>query len=195
MKTGQILLKTSLIMQLCVMTLFVILAAHFHRRCIKNGIRTPRVTTPLVILYISNAIITVRTIYRTVEHFGQEQLYFEPGMDLNDLSPLIRHEWYFYVFEAVPMLGAVVLMNYFHPGKYLPQNSKIYLAKDGITEVQGPGYNDDRPLILTLFDPFDFIGLVTRRGMKDKQFWDEGVLKTTSRHESIDSDPSQPESR
>ena len=69
------------------------------------------------------------------------------------------------------MLANSVLINARHPLLYLPRSNKIYLARDGITEMEGPGYSDKRMFIVTLLDPFDIVGLIRR---KDKQtrFWE-----------------------
>lgn len=49
---------------------------------------------------------------------------------------------------------------------------QVYLAKDGVTEIMGPGYKEDRNVIATLFDPFDVYGMI--KGRDDKtRFWDE----------------------
>lgn len=47
----------------------------------------------------------------------------------------------------------------------------MYLAQDGVTEVVGPGYEDKRPFVVTLVDPFDFVGLVSGRD-KGTRYWE-----------------------
>jgi hypothetical protein len=56
------------------------------------------------------ALITTRIIYRLVE--------FASGIQ-PDTNPIPYHEWYFYVFDALPMLVAFYLMNVVHPGRVL----------------------------------------------------------------------------
>ncbi len=92
-------------------------------------------------------------------------------MDPYSLSPIIRYEWFFYFFEATLMLCNQWLMNVRHPRKYLPKSTKTYLARDGVTEVTGPGYKDTRPFFITLVDPFDLLGLIHGRD-KESRFWD-----------------------
>lgn len=70
------------------------------------------------------------------------------------------------------MLLNSYLMNVYPPAKYLPADHKIYLATDGKTELVGPGAADRRPFLLTLFDPFDVVGLVQGRDAKNR-FWEE----------------------
>lgn len=70
--------------------------------------------------------------------------------------------------------------------RYLPRDNKIYLAQDGVTEIQGPGYEDKRLFIVTIFDPFDFVGMCRGRNM-EKRFWEthqEGRAETVEPAES-----------
>src|SRR5699024_3001182 len=98
--------------------------------------------------------------YRIVEYFSVAKLKFrEAGFDPMSMSPIIRHEWFFYVFEAAVMACNCALFNARHPRRYLPRNNTIYLAQDGVTEVEGPGFKDPRPFWQTLVDPFDLRGL------------------------------------
>ena len=64
------------------------------------------------------------------------------------------------------------LLNVRHPRRYLPRNNKIYLAQDGVTEIEGPGYEDKRPFLKTIIDPFDIVGLVKGRD-KAARYWEE----------------------
>lgn len=54
--------------------------------------------------------------------------------------------------------------------KTLPRSNKIYLAMDGVTEIEGPGYEDRRHFLLTLFDPFDIVGIIMNR--KQVKYWE-----------------------
>ncbi|KAI1501547.1 RTA1 like protein-domain-containing protein [Biscogniauxia marginata] len=175
-QTGQTLLQVALIMQLVVVSVFVVLAATFQRRCRKNGVNNAKVNQALLTMYISTAIIMARCIYRTVEFFDFETADFDsPGFDASSLSPIIRYEWFFYVFEASLMLGNSVLLNVRHPRRWLPESTKVYLARDGATEVMGPGYKDERGLVMTLVDPFDVYGMITGKD-KETRFWgDDGA--------------------
>ena len=65
------------------------------------------------------------------------------------------------------------IMNIWHPGRFLPRSNKIHLARDGVTEVEGPGCVDDRPFIVTLLDPFDLVGLIKGRD-RETAFWERG---------------------
>ena len=171
-QTGHSLIKASLLMQLVVLSLFVALAGTFHRRCHKAGIRDRRLTQPLLTLYTSVLLILTRTIFRVVEYFSMSTLrYSDPSFDPSSATPLLRYEWWFLVFEGALMLLNSVLFNVRHPRMFLPERSTTYLAVDGKTEVDGPGWKDGRPFWRTVVDPFDVVGLV-KGGAKMDAFWE-----------------------
>lgn len=66
-----------------------------------------------------------------------------------------------------------VLMSWRHPRKYLPKCTKVYLAPDGETEIEGPGYKDSRPFWQTVVDPFDLAGLLTGKAKQKEKFWED----------------------
>lgn len=174
MQTGHGLIKASLLMQIVVLTCFVTLAGIFHHRCSKAGIRDRRLQQPLYTLYASSVLIFARTIFRVVEYFGISNLrYSDPDFDPSSVTPLVRYEWWFLVFEGALMLLNSCMFNARHPRMYLPERSTTYLAVDGKTEVDGPGWRDPRPLWQTVIDPFDVRGLVTGRIGKMDRFWEE----------------------
>lgn len=177
---GRALLKASLLIQVFVITLFILLAAIFHHRCYKSGMRNAKLYNPLYTLYISTALLFARTIFRVVEYWSiAEHDYWKPGFDPKSLSPAIRYESFFYVFEAMLMLINHVLLNVRHPRMWLPKSTKTYLSRaDGVTEIDGPGYKDGRPFWVTLVDPFDVHGLLGGR-KKGGDFWDgDGEQRT-----------------
>lgn len=102
-------------------------------------------------------LILARTIYRTIEYFIISSASgTASNTSVDELNPLLKDEWYFWVFEAALMLANSVLWNARHPGRYLPTNKNIYLDKDGITEVEGENCEDQRPFLVTLIDPFEW---------------------------------------
>ncbi|KAH0562206.1 hypothetical protein GP486_003095 [Trichoglossum hirsutum] len=169
---GKNLLKAALILQLASMAGFVAIAARYQYKCRQTGVLSPNLRTVLITLYTSCALISIRTIYRTVEYFMVASL--NANTNFKKISPIIKHEAFFWVFEATLMLLNSVLMNTFHPSRFLPRNNKIYLSEDGVTEIEGPGYDDKRPFLVTLFDPFDIAGLITRRDKKNR-YWENGT--------------------
>lgn len=62
------------------------------------------------------------------------------------------------------------LLNIRHPMRFLPRNNKVYLAEDGVTEIQGEGYEDRRKWYVTFLDPFDLVGAAKGRNM-NQRFW------------------------
>jgi hypothetical protein len=168
---GHNLLKAGLVMQLAVIFTFLGLAISFQRKCRKNGLMPRHLHSVLTTLYISSALILIRTIYRSVEYFSALQIHVVPGFDPMSISPIIRYEWFFWVFEATIMLVNTLLLNFRHPAMYLPRSNKIYLAEDGETEIMGPGYEDRRNFLLTLVDPCDIIGLLVGRDKKER-YWE-----------------------
>lgn len=130
---GRTITIAALVLQIVVIVCFVLLASIFHRRCNKSTLHAKAVSAPLITLYMSTSLILIRCIYRTVEQCGVTKA--EHG-DLNTLSPILRYEWFFYVFEATLMLVNSILWNVRHPAHSLPVNHNVYLARDGKTEVE-----------------------------------------------------------
>jgi len=168
---GKSLLKAALVLQLGILAAFVALANFFHRRCKKANLLPTNLYGALMTLYISSALIGVRTIFRTVEYFTVSDLNFANIRKASDLSPLIRYEWFFWVFEGVLMIINSFLLNFRHPMRFIPRDNTIYLAEDGVTEIKGPGYLDKRPFLVTFFDPFDIHGAIKGRNMIER-FWE-----------------------
>ncbi len=168
---GHNLLRAGLAIQLFVILCFVAIAVYFQQKCKKNGVMPQNLRSVLTTLYISTALISTRTIYRTVEYFSTEQIHVTPGFDPMSIKPIIRYEWYFWVFEATIMGVNTLLLNFRHPAMYLPRSNKVYLAEDGVTEIEGPGFEDKRNFVLTIFDPCDLIGLVRGRDKKER-YWE-----------------------
>ncbi|KAE8153108.1 RTA1 like protein-domain-containing protein [Aspergillus avenaceus] len=173
---GHILMKASLIAQVVVVTIFCLLAGLFQHRCYRSGIRNRSIPVPLLTLYMSTFLIFVRCIYRIVEHFGASTVHSSQLDDLSELSPILRHEWFFYVFEASLMLLNTLLWNALHPRRFLPERSNIYLAQDGETELKGPGWKDHRPFLMTFLDPFGWLD----KDKKERPFWENNGYTAVS---------------
>lgn len=129
---GTNVLIGGLVLQLVTFSLFLIIIRKFHlraneiRRDISNGVRQV-----LIGLYIAGFFIEVskstpptqqeqpltqrhgqvRCIYRLIE--------FALGID----GYPFRTEWLLYVLEACPMLLALCALGYYHPGKWLPDET------------------------------------------------------------------------
>ena len=93
--------------------LFTVLAYRFQVRLreVNHGsdpARSPIAARRLLYaLYTALALITARIIYRLVEFLSSTD------------GPIQHHEWFQYVFDAVPMLFALIVFHIAHPGKYL----------------------------------------------------------------------------
>jgi prepilin signal peptidase PulO-like enzyme (type II secretory pathway) len=156
---GSNLVTASLCLQAVLFGAFGLLAVSFHRRANKAGVLKNDLKVVLYVMYVSATIVTIRCIYRLVEYLeGWE-------------SSLYQNEIYFWIFEAVIMFINTALLNIWHPGKRLPPSNSTFLSRDGVTERKGPGWGDDRPWVLTVFDPFDLWGLFKGKDKKT-QFWD-----------------------
>ena len=171
-KIGDVLLKASLLIQMAVIFIFCTMVAIFHYRVAKGGVLTRATNGPCTTMYISSFLILIRCVYRTVQHFATVPLG-APGSPttiegLNKINPILRYEWYFYVFEATPLLINSFLWNIRHPRYYLPKNYHVYLAQDGVTEIVGPGWKDDRGFLASLFDPFGCMASSSQR----RPFWE-----------------------
>ncbi|KAL8712878.1 MAG: hypothetical protein Q9220_003086 [cf. Caloplaca sp. 1 TL-2023] len=169
LRAGKGMIRASILLQVISFLLFVVLEVVFHRRCIKAGIlafnHRPTGTKSasnlrgiLNLMYISSLIISCRHVFRVVDVWQGVSGY------------LGTHEWPLYVFDGALMFANSLMLNIWHPMRYLPNDNKIYLSKDGVTERRGPGWIDKRPFMVTFVDPFDVAGLFLKR---DKErFWD-----------------------
>ncbi|KAL1686911.1 hypothetical protein GGG16DRAFT_128338 [Schizophyllum commune] len=145
------LLRAAMLLQLATMALFVDITMRFHVRCRRAGVLKHNLRKAILVVYGSCAIITVRTVYRTVE---------EAESGGGERSPIVCNEWFFWVFEATLMFLNSTFLSVFHPARFLPRNYKVFLARDGQTEMEGPGDANKRGWIQSILDPFDLIGLV-----------------------------------
>lgn len=160
---GSRLTVSALALQLAVIAIFFVLTTIFHRRCAKANVLVRQVMTLLVVLYISMGLILIRCIYRFVEHQGNTTVDFADYESLWDLTPILRYEWFFYVFEASLMLINSVLWNVWHPGRFLPTDYHVYLARDGNSEIRGASKPDDRSIIQKLLAFLTFRFLFRRK--------------------------------
>lgn len=173
---GSQLTIAALSIQLCVIVIFVLLAAIFHSRCNKVKTHAKAVSTPLTALYVSMALILIRCIYRLVEHLGNTTVRLHDYQSLTRLSPILRYEWFFYIFEATLMLINSMLWNVWNPGRYLPKDYLVYLAEDGRTELRGRIRKPGRPWLSALT-----FGVLFREEQEDRSFIELDHHSRTSR--------------
>ena len=161
MNTGRQLLRASLLLQVGLFFLFITLEVTFHLRCRRAGVMSRNLQNIFNLLYMSSLIILTRNVYRVIEQWDYDH---QPSKYLLD------HEAFVYVFDATLMLINSLILNVWHPARYLPRCNTLFLARDGKTEVKGPGWVDQRAWWKTFIDPFDLAGLL--KGRDNTKFWE-----------------------
>lgn len=173
-KSGLNCIKAALILQCFIEATFFSLVALLHHRCRKAGHFTNRVRPVFYILYITSAMMLVRCIVRVVEAFEASGCVADKAKPY--CGAIDKHEVFLWVFEIANITLFVMLLALFHPGKYLPRSSEIFLdPRDTAIERVGPGFSkaDKRPLLVTILDPFNIYGILTGQGLAEVKFWDE----------------------
>ncbi|KAI3395251.1 hypothetical protein diail_1604 [Diaporthe ilicicola] len=163
-KAGHDLVLVALLLQVFIILVFAFLSISFHRRCIKSRfpVQAKAVTATLTTLYMSMMLIFVRCVYRLVENAtGTTSVDLRNIEALRKLSPVLRYELYFYIFEASLMLVNSVLWSIRHPGPYLPHDHHIYLTEDG-NEVGGDKNARHRRSLLLVIANTLLFGLLSR---------------------------------
>lgn len=109
-RTGQHIVVGGLVVQILFFGFFVAVGAVFNIRI--NRRPTGRSESPEIpwkrhmwALYGASILILVRSIFRVVE--------YQQGND----GYLLSHEVFLYIFDAVLMLGVMVLLNFIHPSE------------------------------------------------------------------------------
>lgn len=69
------------------------------------------------------------------------------------------------------MFSNTMMLNFRHPGKYLPRTITTYLGEDGV-EREGCKFKDRRSILVQILDPFDIVGLVKGNDKKDR-WWEK----------------------
>ncbi len=171
-KSGLDCLKAALLLQCMIEAFFFSLVAQLEYRC-RRAKKFPAQLRPVFyILYTTSFMMLVRCIVRTVEGFEAAKCNYKIDPYCGTVS---KHEYFLWIFEIGNITLFVILLAIFHPGRYLPRSSKIYLDPvDMRTERLGPGFSaaDKRPLWQTVIDPFNFYAITTGRGMKMNKFWE-----------------------
>jgi hypothetical protein len=119
---GQTLIMAGLGIQLAFFGVFIITAGIFHFKIAREP--TPIATsmgraagwraserswsTVLWTLYVVSLLILIRSVFRLIEYAGGNDGY------------LISHELFLYIFDALLMLGVLVILIIFHPAEVVP---------------------------------------------------------------------------
>jgi hypothetical protein len=172
---GKNLLLAAMVIQVVVVLTFFIMASIFHVRCARAGI-TPRckaVITPLWTLYASMGLILIRCIYRLVEKTMFTSVRIRDVDELKRLSPLLRYETFFYVFEATLMLVNSGVWNVWHPGRYLPRSHRVHLAANGL-ETTAENMVDGRSRVMRVVHVATFGVLFPKKEEKNRVWIEMG---------------------
>ncbi|KAK4035344.1 hypothetical protein C8A01DRAFT_48440 [Parachaetomium inaequale] len=137
----------------------------YYRGC---RIKSPRVMRSLFVSYARMLFILGRAIYRAVEHFGVPAS--RTDLDPLSLKPVVRYEWYFYVFDAALVFLAIALWKVGHLSRYLPDDPRMYLAQDGARVLKEPGWNDSQSKTEAIFNPF---AMLKGNDGNQKKFWEQ----------------------
>ncbi|KAH9216213.1 hypothetical protein DL95DRAFT_460500 [Leptodontidium sp. 2 PMI_412] len=113
--TGGVIFQQLLI--ICFLALTVKFKSLLRRDVSDRGTRQQGVVM-IRVLRFSLLLITFRILFRIVE------FSFSQGTSVNQY--INHHEFFVYVFDAVPMFFALLLMNVWHPGKKLNDDAKGY---------------------------------------------------------------------
>ncbi|KAJ6108995.1 hypothetical protein N7512_008832 [Penicillium capsulatum] len=158
--TGRILVLVALAIQMFVIGSFFVISTIFYIRCQKSRASHTTVPTLTYVLWLSMGLILVRSIYRIVQYTGNTNRSDDSLQAEQNITSLERCEWYFYVFEAAPMLANSLLWNIFSPGRFLPRSRNCWIDENGI-EVTIPepmagqdGQSSSMTLLNTIMDIF-----------------------------------------
>jgi hypothetical protein len=166
-QSGSTLISIALVLQAVIELVFITMVAKIHRRCVLIDTFPQNVRHLCIMLYGTSTLVFIRCIFRAIESFAT----LSASSSCNNLCrTVLLHEWYLYVFEALPMLIYTWWINTIYPGALLPRDRNVYLDPDGLTERRGPGWVHTRSRWETLLDPFDLIGTIKGQ-QKHEKFW------------------------
>ncbi|KAK0615461.1 Protein RTM1 [Lasiodiplodia hormozganensis] len=114
---GELFITIGLIVQVIFFGLFIVTTIHYNWRLRKAPTDASRATPVswqmyLNVLYVSNGLILVRSIFRLIEYVQGED------------GELLSNEVYLYIFDAALMFLAMVIFNWYHPSTLIPPKKK-----------------------------------------------------------------------
>ena len=166
-RSGATLISIALVLQAVIELVFIAIVATVHRRCVSVSTFPKNIRQLCIVLYGTSTLVFIRCIFRAIESFAT----VSASSTCNELcQTVLLHEWYLYVFEALPMVLYTWWINAIYPGALLPRNRNVYLDLDGKTERRGPGWIDQRSRWETFADPFDLVGVMKGQQHHEK-FW------------------------
>lgn len=130
-RRGEYIIVGGLGIQVLFFGFFIIVTMVFHKRIDRKPTRNAHaLDTPwkklLYVLYISSALVMVRSIYRVAEYV------------LGSDGELQSKEAYLYCLDALPMLIVALAYNWFHPSRVVSRESLRRLSVTSM-EVLGQG--------------------------------------------------------
>lgn len=114
---GELLITIGLIIQVIFFGLFILVSIHYNWRLRKEPTDASRATPVswqfyLYILYATNGLIMVRSVFRLIEYVQGED------------GALLSKEVYLYVFDAALMIITMAIFNWKHPSILIPAKVK-----------------------------------------------------------------------
>ncbi|CAG1984872.1 unnamed protein product [Fusarium graminearum] len=111
-RIGVKILIAGLTLQLMAFSFFICVFRHFHVLANRMAVNSAPKGWKKVVLsvYISSILIMIRCVFRVIEFAGGRDSY------------AFNHEWLFWVFESLPMVGAIGIFCIYHPCRYLGKN-------------------------------------------------------------------------
>ena len=132
-RLGQHIVVGGLVVQILFFGFFMIVAVAFNVRINKEPTSTLALQNipwrrHIRTLYLTSSLILVRSIFRVIE--------YEQGND----GYLLGHEVFLYIFDAVLMLGVMILLNIVHPAEIYSlfrraRVSRLGSELDSVTDV------------------------------------------------------------
>lgn len=121
-KPGTDVMVAGIVFQMGSITIFVLCAADFLRRVMRQNLLHTMRGTMLPLLYamvFSVTCIYIRSIYRTIELLQGWTGY------------LISTQRYFIALDGAMMVAAVTVFNFIHPGWFMPRKKDIDFHEPG----------------------------------------------------------------
>ncbi|KAF7922879.1 uncharacterized protein EAE97_011043 [Botrytis byssoidea] len=124
--TGEYITIAGLAIQLAFFSVFIFTATLFHRRfqrttntapmrmSVNHIMKNRNWEALLYVLYITSALILIRSAFRLIEYAGGNDGY------------LLSHEVFAYIFDATLMFFVMVILNLFHPSDVMGDKATLY---------------------------------------------------------------------
>lgn len=135
------------------------MAWSFSKRCDRKRIHREKIDRILVGIMISKLVLFGHFTFRLVETCNHNKVVIDDLDAMQRLSPAVRNEGLFLLFDAAPMLIHCVVWMVCHPALFIPVGPTPFIGVNGreISRV----VNDKRPLwmrILHFLTFFSFFG-------------------------------------